>query len=163
MSLNINQFKAQMGAPAKPFLWNVAIPGSELISFKAQTAQLPGVGSTDMDLFYQGETVKYAGTVEYEHTWTLQVAESEDGGVIDFLSTWRALIYEQITGLSGSPGVYKKPITVQALKGDKSSWLSYLIKGCYPKNIDPVDLDRYNNSEAWKWNITFNFDAWNRL
>ena len=163
MSLNIQQFKAQMGTPAKLFNWSVFIPNIPTAQFKAQSTQIPAIGSTDIDLFYQGETIKYAGAPEYEHTWTIQIAESQAGDIWNAIWLWRQLVYNQTTGISGPPALYKSPITVLALNDLGVPWLQILIKGAYPKNVDAIDIDRSNNTESWKWNVTFNFDNWDRL
>ena len=107
-----------------------------------------------------GQKVLYPGAVEYENTWTVEIAESEYGNVIAELYAWRQLIWHQETGTSSIPTEFKKTITIAALNSQGVPWLRVGLKGAYPKTIDAVDLDRSNNSEAWKWNVTFNFDWW---
>lgn len=160
MSLHIQNFTTAIGNPAKTFLWNVIIPGAPMVSFKAQTTQFPAVGSADMELHYQGQPAKFAGAVEYEHTWSLVIAESEIGDVFDFLYSWRQLIWNQLTAQSESPVLYKRPVQVIGKTSMGGNWISAMMMGAYPKNIDAIDLDRSSNSDIWKWSVQFNFDWW---
>jgi hypothetical protein len=163
MSLSVQQFKSVMGSPAKVFNWNIFIADMPLAQFKAQTTQVPSVASSDMELWYQGEKVLYHGSVEYEHNWVCQVAESQDGIIYNSIYAWRQLVFSQTAGLSGTPLLYKRPVTIQLLNDQKIPYLGWVLKGCYPKQIDTIDLDRANNTEVLKWGITFNFDSWEKL
>lgn len=159
----MQDFVANVGQPARPYIFSVVIPGISMATFKAQTAQWPGVGSTDIDLFYKGQTIKYAGAVEYEHTWTCQIVESEVGDIYAGLYSWRQLVWSQSTGISAPPALYKREIVLQARTTLDSIWLSGVLHGAYPKTIDPVELDTSANTESWKWNITFSYDWWDLI
>lgn len=160
MGLHMQDFVANVGQPARPYIFTVIIPGMPLAMFKAQTAQWPGVGSTDVDLFYKGQTIKYAGAVEYEHTWPVQIVESEVGDMYAGLYAWRQLVWSQRTGISAIPALYKKEIVIQARTTSDVIWLSGILHGAYPKTIDPVELDAGANTESWKWSVTFSYDWW---
>jgi hypothetical protein len=165
MALHINEFTGSIGTPARTYLWDLAIPSlADLGSIRAQTAQFPSVGSTDVELFYQGHPIKFAGAIEYEQTWTVTIAESENGDVYNALYDWRTKISNQADNIQGAPGDYKENITVKALKStDGAPWLQAMLYGCYVKTIDAIDLDRSANTEAWKWSVTFSFDYWTKL
>lgn len=163
MPLNIEEFKGAIGSPARSFIFDVMIPRIPSATYRAQTAQIPSEGSTDMELFYQGHPVKFHGTVEYEHTWTATFVESENGEFIRGLSAWRQSIYDAETGNSGVPADYKDNIVIKVLRsGDGRPWLTGTLYGAYPKQIEAMDLDRSANTETVKWSISFNFDTWKR-
>lgn len=164
MGLNITDFINAVQQPARTYLWDVAIQNMPaLTTFKAQTAQFPGIGSTDVDLFYQGQTIKYAGAAEYEHSWVLNVVESEIADIYDGLYAWRQQIWEQTSGISLPPSIYKKKIVVIGVSTVGVPWIRAQLNGAYPKLVDAVELDRSANTEAWKWNVTFSYDSWERL
>jgi hypothetical protein len=165
MALHINEFTGSIGTPARTYLWDLAIPSlADLGSIRAQTAQFPSVGSTDVELFYQGHPIKFAGAIEYEQTWAVTIAESETGDVYNALYAWRQNITEQNSGVMAAPADYKEDITVKALKSqDGSPWLQAILYGAYLKTIDAVDLDRSANTESWKWSCTFSFDYWAKI
>jgi len=161
MGLSITDFISNIANPAKSFLWNILIPRLPLSQFVAQTAQFPSVGSTDIDLFYMGQTIKFAGAVEYEHTWVVNIVESEQLIIYNLIYAWRQLIWNQITGTAVIPALYKDDVTVQGLTALGLPWITGILHGVYPKLIDAVELDRSANTEAWKWNVTFSFDSFN--
>lgn len=161
MALHIQDFTSAINNPAKPFLWDVFIPSLPFTTgIRAQTAQWPGVGSTDIDLFHMGQLAKFSGTVEYEHTWTVAIVESEFGDVYNALYAWRQLVFDQETGVGGNPAIYKRDIEMRALTSEGQPWAIIVLRQCYPKNIDPVDLDKANNTEAWRFNVVWNYDWW---
>lgn len=164
MPLDINQFTQNIASPARLYIWEVVIPGVIDAGFRAQTSQFPSVGSTDIDLFYQGETVKFAGAPEYEHIWTCEFAEGEDGAIYNALYDWRQQIWSQTEFSQQAPAVYKRDIQVNCLKSsDSTPWVSAVLHGCYPKTIDALALDRSANTEAVKWSVQFSFDNWNKV
>lgn len=163
MALQVSEFISNIANPAKSFLWNVIVPRLPLVQFTAQTAQFPSVGSTDIDLFYQGQMIKFAGAIEYEHTWVMNFVESETAIIYNALYEWRQLLWDQVTGLAAVPAAYKDRVTVQALTSQGIPWLTARLKGVYPKIVDAVEMDRSANTEAWKWNVTFSFDEWEKI
>lgn len=159
--MHINEFVAAVGNPAKMFLWDVVIPGlPALTGIRAQTGQVPGVGNTDIDLFHMGQMAKFAGAVEYEHTWAVTIVESEGGDIYNALYQWQQLVNNQADGIGGDPIVYKRDIIFTALTSKGNPWMTKVIKNAYPKNIDTIDMDKAANTEAFKWGVTFNFDWW---
>jgi len=161
MSLHINEFVASIGNPAKTYLWSIAIPSIAISDLRGQTAQFPGVGSSDIELWYQGQKANFAGGPEYEHTWQVVMAESEKGDIGAAIKAWRQKCWNQTDGSQVVPAEYKEDITIKALRAtDGVAWLTCTLHGAYPKTVDAVDLDRSANTEAWKWSVTFNYDYW---
>jgi len=160
MSLNIATFAASIGNPAKPFLFEVIVNFLPVLTIRAQTTQYPGVASTDSELYSQGQKILYAGSVEYENTWTVSVAESETGDMYRSIMAWRYMVYDQRTGQLGDPRDYKKIGIVRLKTSINTVWASMTLFGLYPKSIDTLDLDAAANTETVKWNLTFNYDYW---
>ena len=164
MSLHIDDLKSSIGSPARVFLWDVAIPSLKIASFQAQTSALPGVDSTDMELFYQGQAVKFPGSVEYSQEWTCEIAESEKGNVMTSLFGWRERVFNQKNGKAGDIETVKEDVVIKALKSsDGTAWLTYKLHGVYPKSIGEVSLDRSANTDILQWEIAFSYDWWEKI
>jgi len=158
--MHISDFTSIVGNPAKQFMWDVLIPALPVSSIKAASAQFPGVGTTDIDLFHLGQMAKFAGTVEYDHTWTCAIIESESGDVFNAMFEWHQLIFDQETGVMQDVAAYKRDITLSMLTNVNTTWAKITLKGAYPKSIDTVEIDKSANTEAFRWNLTFNYDYW---
>lgn len=162
MGLHISEFTNSISSPARTYIWSVTIQGfPQLGNLRAQTSQFPMVGSQDIELYYQGQKVLFAGAVEYEHTWKCTFAEDENGQIASALYAWRNDIWQEGAALQQIPTQYKRTVVIKALRSlDGSAWLTGELKGAYLKTIDAVDVDRSAATNAWKWDCTFNYDFW---
>ena len=160
--LHISEFTAIVGNPAKQFLWEVLIPALPISSIKAVSTQFPGSGSTDIDLYHMGQLAKFAGTVEYEHTWQCTIVESESGDVFNAMYEWKQLVFDQKTGVQADVAAYKRDVMLTMLTSINTPWAKIVLKGAYPKDISTVEIDKSANTEAFKWVIMFNYDFWTR-
>jgi hypothetical protein len=161
--LHISDFTAIVGNPAKQFMWDILIPALPVSSIKAASAQFPGVSTTDIDLFHLGQIAKFPGTVEYEHTWTCSIVESESGDVFNAMYEWHQLLHDQKTGVQADVSAYKRDVVLDMLTSAGSSWAKIVLKQAYPKSIDTVELDKSANTEAYKWNLVFSYDWWEKV
>jgi hypothetical protein len=160
--LHISDFTAIVGNPAKQFMWDVLIPALPISSIKALSSQFPGVGSTDIDLYHLGQLAKFPGTVEYEHTWTCSIVESESGDVFNAMYEWKQLVHDQKTGVQQDVAAFKRDITLSMLTSAGTPWARVILKAAYPKSIDTVEIDKSANTEAFKWNLVFCYDWWEK-
>ncbi len=163
MGMHISDFTAIVGNPAKSFLWEVLIPALPVSSIKVTSAQLPGVSATDIDLYHLGQLAKFPGTVEYEHTWTCAVIESESGDVHAAMYEWKQLVHDQATGIQADVAAFKRDITIRMLTSVGSPWLKMVLKGAYIKEISTLELDKADNTSAVKFSLIFNYDYWIKL
>lgn len=161
--LHISDFTAIVGNPAKMFLWDVLIPALPISSIKVQSAQFPGVASTDIDLYHMGQMAKFPGSVDYEHTWTCSIVESESGDVFNAMYEWRQLVHNQKTAVQADVAAFKRDIFLTMLTSAGSPWARIVLKQCYPKSLDTIEIDKSSNTDAYKANITFNYDWWERM
>jgi hypothetical protein len=162
MNMHIQDFTAIVGNPAKQFLWEVIIPALPFSAIKAQSTQFPGVGSTDIELWHMGQSAKFVGTVEYEHTWNCSIVESESGDVFNAMYAWKQLCFDQKTGSMQDVAAYKRDITIKALTSAGNAWATIKLKGAYPKSIDTVEMDKSANTESFKFQLQFNYDYWHK-
>ena len=161
--LHVGDFTNTIGNPAKSFKWDIIVPALPVVgSFHAQTAQVPAKGHTIIDLFHMGQVAKFPGAVEYEHTWPVTFVESETGIIHNALWEWSQLVFNQTTGVMSNPNVFKRDITARMLTDNGATWATFVLHNCYPQNVDPVELDKSANTEAFKWTVTFSFDWWDR-
>ena len=163
MGLFIEEFKTSIGNPARTYIWEIVVPGLAISTFRAQSTEYPSAGSTDVELWYQGQKVLFAGAAEYSYNWACVLAEDDEGLVYKELYKWRQDCWKQEAATQVVPSAYKKDILIKCLKStDGSPWLQARLHGAYPKTVDVVALDRSANTDAWKWSVTFNFDWWEK-
>ena len=158
--LHISDYTAIVGNPAKVFMWDVLIPALPISSIKAQSTQVPGVSLTDIELYHLGQKALFPGTVEYDHNWTCTIVESESGDVFNAMHAWHTLCFDQKTGVMSDVSAVKRDISLTMLTSAGSAWLRLVLKNAYPKTIGSVQIDKSSNSEAYKWELGFNYDWW---
>lgn len=161
--MHISDFTASVGNPAKPFKWDVIIPALPISTgIRAQSTQWPSIGSTIIDLFHMGQIAKYPGAPEYEHTWPTNIVESETGDIFNAVWQWRQLVFDQVTGLQANVDVFKRDITLHCKTDNDTIWAICVLRNAFPLTVEAVDLDKSANTEAYRWNVIWSFDWWDR-
>lgn len=168
MELSINDL-AQITDYARNYLWSVIIPSvpgggadPKTLQLLAETASVPGVSSTPIELFYMGMKKKIAGRLEYDGTMDITFKETVGFDVTRAVRQWRALVIDNIKGSGAAPGDYKTPIVYTLLDVGGAALTTFKINGCYPEVVPPIELD-YNSSEIIKRSITFAYDNWDQV
>lgn len=164
MELSINDL-AQVSDYARNYLWSLIIPSvpgggadAKTLQLLAETASIPGVSSTPIELFYMGMKKRIAGRLEYDGTMDVNFKETVNFDVSKAVRQWRALVIDNTKGTGAPPADYKVPIVYTLLDVGGAPIATFTVNGCYPEVVPPIELD-YNASDIIKRNITFGFDT----
>jgi hypothetical protein len=150
MPLNITEFKGALtGDGARPNLFQVTInnPVSSIANyqntFHGKRPEIPAATLGEIQQFYQGRAVKYAGDRTYAD-WTVTIINDED-----FLSVmqWKDGTTQSM-GIDQMPETlhslllqYKTSATVTQLSKTGLPLRTYAFEGIYPKEISNITLD----------------------
>lgn len=170
MPLNITEFKGALtGDGARPNMFQVTIdnPVSPLGNFKTpflvKVAEIPAATIGEIQLFYQGRPVKYAGDRTFAD-WTVTIINDEDFIVRDAMERWNNAINGFRTN-ARDPGFvlaanYKSNATVTQLSKTGIPLRTYAFQGIFPKEISNIALDWGGNDTIEEFTVTFSVDLW---
>ena len=170
MPLNITEFKgALIGDGARPNLFQVTInnPVSSIAdsktSFMVKGAEIPAATLGEIQQFYQGRAVKYAGDRTYAD-WTVTIINDEDFLVRDAMERWNNAINGHRSNARDPAfalaGQYKTNATVTQLSKTGLPLRTYAFEGIYPKEISNITLDWGTNDTIEEFTVTFSYDLW---
>jgi hypothetical protein len=151
MPLNITEFKgALVGDGARPNLFQVTINNpvqniTDIAPFLVKTAEIPAATIGEIQQFYQGRAIKYAGDRTYPD-WSVTIVNDED-------SNARNPAFE----LASS---YKTRATVTQLSKTGNPLRTYSFDGIFPKEISSIALDWSGNDSIEEFTVTFAYDLW---
>ena len=147
MDMSINDLN-QISDYARNYLWALIIPSvpgggadPRTMQLLAETASVPGVSSTPIEMFYMGMKKKIAGRLEYDGTMDVNFKETSDFVVSRAIRQWRALVIDNIKGTGAAPDAYKVPIIYSLLDVSGSPQIVYKVNGCYPESVPPIELE----------------------
>lgn len=132
----------------------------DLKKFYVKAANFPTSTITPIDVFYQGRTVKVAGTRPAYTDWTVTVINDEDFLIRAELEAW----FEQMN-IHDSPFRPEVGLTaykvdsafVQALGKDGTEGPRYEFVGLFPNAIGEVALD-WSQDAIQEYTVTWSFD-----
>ena len=146
----IDEFKAQLtggGARANQYRVTFNTPGAiatgldvRRTSFLIKTAALPGRTLGEITVPFRGRTLYVAGDTEFE-TWETTVINDTDFMVRNAMERWQNGINDLVTntGLSNTAD-YQADLTVEQLDRDDTVLKSYILRGCFPQVVAPIEL-----------------------
>jgi hypothetical protein len=166
--LGVDDFKAKLkGGGARPNLFKATInfPGYangnvELTSFMCRAAQLPGSIMSEIIVPFRGRELKIAGDRTFD-TWTPTIINDTDFAVRDAMERWMNGInaHSDNSGLT-NPVDYQADLIVEQLDRDGSTLKTYNFRGCFPTNIDPIDLSYDPAAAIEEFAVTFQVQYW---
>ena len=166
--LGVDDFKAKLkGGGARPNLFKATInfPGYangnvELTSFMCRAAQLPGSIMSEIIVPFRGRELKIAGDRTFD-TWTPTIINDTDFAVRDAMERWMNGInaHSANTGIN-NPVDYQADLIVEQLDRDGSTLKTYNFRGCFPTNIDPIDLSYDPAAAIEEFSVTFQVQYW---
>jgi len=170
MPLNITQFKGELiGDGARPNLFEVSIinPVSTIADsktrFMVKGAEIPAATLGEIQQFYQGRAVKYAGDRTYAD-WTVTVINDENFLVREAMERWNNAINghrsNERNPAFALAGQYKAKATVTQLSKTGTALRTYAFEGIYPKEISNITLDWGTNDTIEEFTVTFAYDLW---
>ncbi len=166
--LGVDDFKAKLkGGGARPNLFKATInfPGYangnvELTSFMCRAAQLPGSIMSEIIVPFRGRELKIAGDRTFD-TWSPTIINDTDFDVRNAMERWMNGInaHSDNSGLT-NPIDYQADLVVDQLDRDGSTIKTYNFRGCFPTNIDPIDLSYDPAAAIEEFSVTFQVQYW---
>jgi len=166
--LGVDDFKAKLkGGGARPNLFKATInfPGYaagnvELTSFMCRAAQLPGSIMSEIIVPFRGRELKIAGDRTFD-VWTPTIINDTDFDVRNAMERWMNGInaHSDNSGLT-NPVDYQADLIVEQLDRDGSTLKTYNFRGCFPTNIDPIDLSYDPAAAIEEFGVTFQVQYW---
>ena len=163
--LGVDDFKAKLrGGGARPNLFKVtvnypAVAGgdAELTSFLCEAAQLPGSTLGVITVPFRGRQLKVAGDRTFG-PWTITVINDTDFAVRNSMERWMNSInaHSANTGLT-SPITYESDLIVEQLDRDGSSLKKYTLRGAFPNDLSPIDLNYGDADVIERFSVTFEY------
>ena len=166
--LGVDDFKAKLkGGGARPNLFKATInfPGYaggnvELTSFMCRAAQLPGSIMSEIIVPFRGRELKIAGDRTFD-VWSPTIINDTDFDVRSAMERWMNGInaHSDNSGLT-NPVDYQADLIVEQLDRDGSTLKTYNFRGCFPTNIDPIDLSYDPAAAIEEFGVTFQVQYW---
>ena len=166
--LGVDDFKAKLkGGGARPNLFKATInfPGYaggnvELTSFMCRAAQLPGSIMSEIIVPFRGRELKIAGDRTFD-VWSPTIINDTDFDVRNAMERWMNGInaHSANTGIV-NPTDYQTDLVVEQLDKDESVLKTYTFRGCFPTNIDPIDLSYDPAAAIEEFGVTFQVQYW---
>jgi hypothetical protein len=166
--LGVDDFKAKLkGGGARPNLFKATInfPGYaggnvELTSFMCRAAQLPGSIMSEIIVPFRGRELKIAGDRTFD-VWSPTIINDTDFDVRNAMERWMNGInaHSDNSGLT-NPVDYQADLIVEQLDRDGSTLKTYNFRGCFPTNIDPIDLCCDPAAAIEEFGVTFQVQYW---
>lgn len=166
MSERINIFNQSIKSPARLFTWDVefpavaAGPGANIPKIRAQSASIPGIAISEIELHNWGLAIKYAGQIRYDNKFELTFAEDEDYQVYNYLQAWKTLVVNQATSHVADKTAYQKtvPLVLYDVGNYGVAIKTFTFNQFWPSVIGQVTLDKSNATTPVKFAVTFTYD-----
>jgi len=168
-NFSINSFIQNLtGDGARPDLFNIQLPfpsyvqfgggASQLATFQAKAAQLPGTTIGMAPASYMGREIKLAGNRQYQD-WTIQVYNDENFTIRSAFEQWANGINDPILNVRNTSaevmdGGYAVDATVTQYGKDGSQIAQYQLIGVWPLDISAIDLDWGNTNSLEEFTVT---------
>jgi len=169
--LGVDDFKSKLrGGGARPNLFKATInfPGyangdAELTSFLCETAQLPGSTMGTIIVPFRGRQLKMAGDRTFAE-WTVSIINDTDFAIRNSMERWMNGMNANSanTGLT-APVAYEADLKIEQLDRDGSSLKEYILRGSFPTDISPIDLNYGSNDEIERFQVTFQYQYFDSL
>ncbi len=169
MSFNVDQFRTNLtGDGARANLFDIQLPfpfytalggaASQLTTFQAKAAQLPGTTIGMAPLYYFGREVKLAGNRQYQD-WTIQVINDENFFIRSAMEQWVNGINDPVNNVRNPAaevidGGYGVDATVTQYGKDGSQINQYQFIGIWPTDISPIELDWGQDNAIEEFTVT---------
>lgn len=180
MAYNIDAFKSRglVWGGARPSLFQVrlSIPTlaknsdeEEKVRFLAQSVSLPASTIPQLDVYYAGRAVRFAGDRQFENL-NMTIVNDEDFKIRAAIEAWMNGINTHISNRRAPAfegETYKTNATVYQLakSGNGTSDVgtairAYTFSGLFPVSLGAIDLNQAATNTVEMYNISFAYDLW---
>jgi hypothetical protein len=168
---NISDFKAQMiggGARANQFRVELSFPSfvtaGALVGLNSQflckAAQLPASTIDNVQTFYRGRPVNFAGERSFQ-PWTISVYNDTTFSIRNAMEIWSdGVLNMAATNGRVNPRDYQVDLLVHQLDRNGATVKSYKFADAYPTEIGAIALDYETNNQIEMFDITFTYNYW---
>ena len=163
----IDEFKAQLtggGARANQFRVTFNTPGAiatgldvRRTSFLVKTANLPGRTMNEIAVPFRGRNLYIVGDSDFE-TWETTVINDTDFMVRNAMERWQNAMNDLVTntGLVNSAD-YQADLVVEQLDRDDTVLKSYILRGCFPQVVAPIELGFETTNAIEEFGVTWRY------
>ena len=163
----IDEFKAQLtggGARANQFRVTMNTPGAiatgldvRRTSFLVKAAALPGRTMGEIAVPFRGRSLYIVGDSEFE-TWETTIINDTDFMVRNAIERWQNAMNDLVTntGLSNSAD-YQADLVVEQLDRDDTVLKSYILRGCFPQVVAPIELGFETTNAIEEFAVTWRY------
>lgn len=165
MAFNINAFQQQLGAGARPNLFQVDLGSkvsNESTSFLVTAASLPGRTIGTASAFYRGRELKLAGDMVFA-PWTTTILNDTEFKIRDAIESWMTDLIESApnktpgSNETGDPVGYFDNITVYQLDKSGEVLRTYRLINAWPSDISEVPLSFDANDQISSFTCTWQY------
>lgn len=167
MSIKVNTFQKLIGRPLNTHNFFISIPQMQDITLLVSATTFPTEKLGTKTLFYQGEPTYFPTTPQRGGTWSCTISEGEfaksyksaslsfkinflqNMGVMNFFS-----LLDKFDIVVGS-----KTIDAGVHQEYSTSPFSVSLKDCFLLGMEPVSLNAGSVTQAWAWNLSFQYDS----
>lgn len=163
--LGVDDFKSKLrGGGARPNLFKATINfpayangDAELTSFLCEAAQLPGSTMGTIIVPFRGRQLKMAGDRTFAE-WTVTIINDTDFAVRNAMERWMNGMnaHSANTGLA-SPIAYEADLKIEQLDRAGDSIKEYNIRGAFPTDLSPIDVNYATTDEIERFTATFQY------
>jgi hypothetical protein len=164
-----NLFQVILNMPAAGFAGQIDV--TEKLAFMCRAAQLPGSSIGVIPMSYFGRTSNFAGNRTFAD-WTITIINDEDFKVRNAIEKWMNAINSHDGNIrnpaalrnsigTGSTGYTSDAIITQYSKlGFDTPIKRFKIRGLWPTDLSPIDLDWASNDMIEEFAVTFSYQEW---
>jgi hypothetical protein len=166
--LGVDDFKSKLrGGGARPNLFQATVNfpayaggDVELTSFLCEAAQLPASTMGLVTVPFRGRQLKIAGDRTFE-PWTVTIINDTDFTIRDSMERWMNGMnaHSANTGLV-NPVDYQADLFVDQLDKDGETLKRYNFRGCFPTNVQAIDLSYTTENEIERFTVEFQVQYW---
>jgi hypothetical protein len=170
MAFNVNNFISAMTKDgARPNLFEIVFADAgQNFTIRARASSLPASSIGQAGAYYFGRLAKFAGNRVFGD-WAVTVLVDEP----DFLTGPRAALEKWSNSLNAhvsnnrnggylAPSSYMKDATVIQYGKSGDVIATYLMRGCFPRDISAMPLDWGSNDSIAEFSVTFSMQYWER-
>lgn len=168
MVLGVDDFKAKIrGGGARPNLFKATInfPGYaqgdvELTSFMCEAAQLPGSTTGTIEIPFRGRRLKLSGDRAFA-PWTVTIINDTNMAVRDAMERWMNGMQQHSANIGiADPLLYEADLKVEQLDKAGDTIKTYILRGCFPTALSPIDLSYGAENEIERFTVEFQIQYW---
>ena len=131
-------------------------PNSQALNLRCESVMIPKVDNEKIEVNIRGHKVYQSGQATYNNEITLNMVDTVDQVLMNFLKTWRELVWQTRTGVSQPKLTQEATIILHQLNSlDQPIW-QYTLYGAWLKDFDNGSLT--NESAVRKPTLTLNYD-----